>query len=61
MGDERSYKVNVHEIKPGLIYQDELVKVYAFKVSHGNCDQAYGFRFETPDKVIVICGDATNS
>ena len=61
MGDERGYKVNVHEIKPGLIYQDELVKVYAFKVSHGNWDQAYGFRFETPDKVIVISGDATYS
>jgi ribonuclease BN (tRNA processing enzyme) len=61
MGDKRGYIVDVHEIKPGLIYQDELVKVYAFKVSHGNWDQAYGFRFETPDKVIVISGDATYS
>ena len=61
MGDKRGYVVDIHEIKPGLIYQDELVKVYAFKVSHGNWDQAYGFRFETPDKVIVISGDATYS
>jgi ribonuclease BN (tRNA processing enzyme) len=61
MGDKAAYVVNTHEIKPGLIYQDELVKVYAFEVSHGNWDHAYGYRFETPDKVIVISGDATYS
>jgi ribonuclease Z len=61
MGDKAAYKVNVNEIKPGLIYQDDLVKVYAFEVSHGNWDHAYGYRFETPDKVIVISGDATYS
>jgi ribonuclease Z len=61
MGDQAAYVVNTHEIKPGLIYQDELVKVYAFEVSHGNWDHAYGYRFETPDKVIVISGDATYS
>jgi ribonuclease Z len=61
MGDKRGYVVDIHEIKPGLIYQDELVKVYAFKVSHGNWDHAYGYRFETPDKVIVISGDGTYS
>jgi ribonuclease BN (tRNA processing enzyme) len=61
MGDKAAYKVNVNEIKNGLIYQDDLVKVYAFEVSHGNWDHAYGYRFETPDKVIVISGDATYS
>jgi ribonuclease Z len=61
MGDKAAYKVNVNEIKTGLIYQDNLVKVYAFEVSHGNWDHAYGYRFETPDKVIVISGDATYS
>jgi ribonuclease BN (tRNA processing enzyme) len=61
MGDKAAYKVKVNEIKTGLIYQDDLVKVYAFEVSHGNWDHAYGYRFETPDKVIVISGDATYS
>lgn len=61
MGDKIAYNVNVTEIKTGLVYQDDLVKVYAFEVSHGNWDHAYGYRFETPDKVIVISGDATYS
>lgn len=38
------------------IYQDDLVTVTAFRVSHGNLT-AYGYRFVTPDKTIVISGD----
>ena len=51
------YKVNVHIVKPGLVYQDASVKVKAFPVKHGAWDYAYGYRFETPDRVIVISGD----
>jgi len=51
------YKVNAHEITPGLVYEDENIKVIAFPVKHGAWDYAYGFRFETPDRVIVISGD----
>lgn len=51
------YKVNVHEIEPGLIYEDERVKVTAFLVPHGSWPQAFGFRFDTPDRTIVISGD----
>jgi ribonuclease BN (tRNA processing enzyme) len=61
MGNTDAYKVNVIEVKPGLIYQDELVKVHAFNVSHGSWKHAFGYRFETPDKVIVVSGDATYS
>lgn len=61
MGNSDAYKVNVVEVKPGLIYQDELVKVHAFNVSHGSWKHAFGYRFETPDKVIVVSGDATYS
>ncbi len=61
MGNASAYKVNVHEIEPGLVYQDELVKVFAFRVDHGSWKHAFGYRFETPDKVIVISGDATYS
>lgn len=51
------YKVNVHEIGSGLIYEDENVRVKSFPVKHGSWKYAYGFRFETPDRIIVISGD----
>lgn len=57
-GNPTGYKVNVHEIQPGVIYQDANVKVTAFKVSHINWNNAFGFRFDTADqKSIVISGD----
>lgn len=55
------YKVNVQEIEPGVIYQDENVTVKAFRVPHGSWKHAFGFRFETPDRTIVISGDTTAS
>lgn len=50
------YQVQVHEIQPGVIYQDERVLVEAFRVSHGMLE-SYGYRFTTADGVIVISGD----
>jgi ribonuclease BN (tRNA processing enzyme) len=51
--------VNVHEIAaPGIVYRDERVTVTAFAVSHGAWPQAFGYRFKTPDRVVVISGDA---
>jgi ribonuclease BN (tRNA processing enzyme) len=55
------YKVNPHEIKPGRIYQDQNVTVKAFLVKHGSWPQAFGYRFETPDRTIVISGDTAPS
>ncbi|MEO8174720.1 MAG: MBL fold metallo-hydrolase [Sediminibacterium sp.] len=60
-GNADGYKVNVHEISPGVIYKDSNIVVKAFKVKHGSWPEAFGFRFETPDKVIVISGDCTYS
>jgi ribonuclease BN (tRNA processing enzyme) len=48
--------VNAHEIAPGVIYRDDKVTVKAFRVPHGEME-AYGYRFETPDRVVVISGD----
>ena len=50
------YRVNVTEIDPGIIYQDSNVKVEAFHVKHGSW-QAFGYKFFTPDRTIVISGD----
>ena len=49
-------QVNVTEINEGLIYEDDRVKVDAFRVDHPPFE-AYGYRFTTPDRVIVISGD----
>ncbi len=66
------YKVNVHEIKlrgrgvpvtagepPALpvVYRDENVTVTAIPVKHGIWKQAFGYKFETTDRKIVISGD----
>lgn len=50
--------VQVHEIEPGVVYRDSLVTVTAFTVHHGTVPHAFGYRVQTPDKVIVLSGDA---
>ena len=55
------YKVNAREIVPGILYQDANVKVTAFLVRHGEVPGAFGYRFETRDRRIVISGDAAPS
>ena len=52
------YKVNAHEIKPGTVYKDQNVIVKASLVNHADVSQAFGYRIETPDRTIVISGDA---
>jgi ribonuclease Z len=55
--NSEAYKVSVHEIEPGVIYRDANVAVEAFPVKHGSWPRAFGYKFRTPDKVIVISGD----
>jgi ribonuclease BN (tRNA processing enzyme) len=50
--------VDVHEIgAPGIVFRDDQVTVTAFAVKHGAWPQAFGYRFQTPDRTIVISGD----
>lgn len=56
---QEAYEVVVEEIQPGAVFQDENVRVVAFPVLHGQWKHAFGFRFETPDRVIVFSGDTT--
>ena len=60
-GDQRSnpegWKVNPHEIKSGVIYKDPNVTVTAFPTKHAM--ESYGYRFDTPDRSIVISGDTS--
>jgi ribonuclease BN (tRNA processing enzyme) len=50
------HKVNAHEITAvGVVYKDANVTVTAFRTTHAM--ESYGYRFDTPDRSIVISGD----
>ncbi|MFZ0461028.1 MAG: MBL fold metallo-hydrolase [Candidatus Acidiferrales bacterium] len=51
------HQVVVHEIQPGVVYQDANVKVTAFGVKHGSWKEALGYRFDANGKSIVMSGD----
>lgn len=53
---KNGYVVNAHEIREGVIYHDEHVEVEAFRVDHGSLE-AYGYKFVTSDKTVVVSGD----
>ncbi len=55
------HKVDTHILAAGVVYRDEQVTVEAIPVRHGNWKEAWGFKFTTPDKSIVISGDAAPS
>ncbi len=55
------YRVVAHEVKPGIAYRDRNVTVRVFSVPHGAWKVAYGYRFETSDRAIVISGDTRAS
>ena len=54
--NDRGWRVNVTEIEAGVIYEDSNVEVEAFPVRHGSWP-AFGYRFLTPDRAIVVSGD----
>jgi ribonuclease Z len=55
------YAVNVHEIRPGVVYDSAGVRISAFPVLHGTLKEAYGYRVDTPARSIVISGDTRPS
>ena len=60
--NDQGWRVNWQEFEEeGEIYRDSNVVVVAFPVIHGSWPNAWGFRFTTPDKVIVISGDCKPS
>lgn len=59
--NKTGFRVIAHEITAGVVYKDENVTVKAFLVNHGSWKEAYGFRFETADRTIVISGDCRPS
>lgn len=60
--NDLGWRVNWHEFdQEGEIYRDSNIVVEAFPVTHGSWPNAWGFRFTTPDKVIVVSGDCKPS
>ena len=55
--NKTGYKFEFTELKNGIVFQDNNLTVEAFKVNHGDFDDAFGFRFTSKDKVIVFSGD----
>ncbi len=55
------YRVEAQEIAPGVVYRDSNVVVTAIPVAHEDWPVAFGYRFETPDRVIVVSGDTRPS
>jgi ribonuclease BN (tRNA processing enzyme) len=55
---EPDVQVNVHEITAGVVYKDSNVTVTAFPVKHRD-NIAYGYRFQTADRSVVISGDTS--
>jgi ribonuclease BN (tRNA processing enzyme) len=51
------YKVDVHEIQHGRVYDRDGVRVTAYPVLHGNWPVAFGYRIDTPNRSVVISGD----
>ena len=51
------YRMEAKEIEPGVVYEDNRVKVTAFPVSHEAWTHAYGYRFDAKNRSIVISGD----
>jgi len=56
-GNTTGYRAVVREIEPGVVYRDGPVTVTAFRVKHGSWHDAFGFRFDTPGRSIVVSGD----
>lgn len=55
--NQTGIRVNANEIEAGEVYRDQNVTVTAFPVVHGNWRHAFGFRFDTADRSIVVTGD----
>jgi ribonuclease BN (tRNA processing enzyme) len=54
--------IHPHELTAGgLLFDDEIVRVTATLVDHPPVVPSFGYRFDTPDRAIVISGDTKPS
>lgn len=55
--NKTGWKSEARDVEPGFSYRDSNITVTAFAVPHGAWTNAFGYRIETRDRVIVISGD----
>lgn len=51
------WRIEATDADEGVVYEDERVRVTAFRVPHTGWGEAFGYRFDTADRSIVISGD----
>jgi ribonuclease Z len=60
-GNQRTFpeghNINGHEVSAGVVYKDPNVTVTGFPTKHAMA--SFGYRFDTPDRSIVISGDTS--
>lgn len=49
--------IRTHIVREGVVYDDGRVKVTAFAVDHRPVQHAFGYRFESGGRTVVISGD----
>ncbi len=52
------WKVIVHDVAEGEVFRDARITVTAFAVPHADWKYAFAYRVQTPDRIIVLSGDA---
>lgn len=57
--NETGWRHVTHEITGGVIWQDAALTIEAIPVCHGDWDLAFGFKFSSRGKSVVISGDTT--
>ena len=53
--------IKTHIVNEGVVYHDDFVRVTAFAVDHHPVEPAFGYRFDSGGKSIVISGDTRPS
>ena len=55
--NETGHSIQARDVREGVVYEDDWVRVTAFEVPHGSWEAAFAYRFETADRSIVVSGD----
>jgi ribonuclease BN (tRNA processing enzyme) len=55
------HRAVARDVRPGLVYEDDLVTITAIGVIHGSFETSFAYRIEGPGRTIVISGDAAPS
>jgi ribonuclease Z len=56
--NDTGWRTVAHDVPAaGRVYEDDKVRIEAFRTKHANWEFSYAYRFTTPDRVVVVGGD----